>query len=349
MKKSASTSRKTQTVRKKSPAKKASSRPSALSHHRHTGQMLHRHHTSYPVLAFLLILVGVFLAAFTFSVGAADIQVRATAEGPLPPTAAIITKPANGETFQSVPISVEGTCPAGLFYVKLYRNNLFSGSAPCNGSGTFMISSDLFEGSNELKAQIVNGADQLGPASDPVQVTYTPPLPAAKPQSNQTPTNVEQLVIVSKVTYVSGRPNELTEWEFELAGGLAPYAISIDWGDGETAVISRSENGSFKATHRYAAKGSFFGTYPVVIKASDAQGNTAYLQMFAIVNEPAAAVGLTEFTPPQSPFSGSDLSRILLISWPLFVLAVLLAVSFWLGERREFEILARAGRLKALK
>jgi len=48
-----------------------------------------------------------------------------------PTRGATITTPGNGATFTSVPITVNGLCPKGLL-VKLYANNIFVGSVPCD-------------------------------------------------------------------------------------------------------------------------------------------------------------------------------------------------------------------------
>ncbi len=318
-----------------------------LAHHSHSGKVLSKHHTSYPVIAFLLLLVGVFLVAFTFRAAAEDIAVVATAQGPLPPAAAVITTPANGATFTTKPVQVAGTCPTGHYIVKLYRNGLFSGSALCSSTGTFTISTDLFIGTNELKAVIVNGLDNEGPSSPAVSVMYQPPAKVTANAVGVTSSPVPQLSITSAVSFASGKPTAQLEWDIELIGGQAPYAINVDWGDGTNQVISRNEVGKFKVSHAYERPGGENGVYIVNIKASDATDQEATLQIFAIVSMPLAMVNTQENPADKAPTIGSIIGSFVL-SWPLYVTAVLMALAFWLGERREFEILHHAGRIRKL-
>jgi hypothetical protein len=87
-----------------------------------------------------------------------------------PKTGATITLPRDGTTVTNLPTTISGLCPTGLL-VKIYKNNVFAGSAQCN-NGSFSIQIDLFSGRNELVARVYDSLDQAGPDSNTVVVTF---------------------------------------------------------------------------------------------------------------------------------------------------------------------------------
>src|SRR4051812_9527377 len=138
----------------------------------------------WPVAIFLLLSSGVLLAGWTLKTAAEDLTVRAEVHAPPPTGPATITSPADGSHFSSVPIQVTGTCPSdgSGAYVKLYRDNVFSGSTLCQGDNTFHLTSDLFPGKNNLIARIFNITDDPGPDSVAITVYYdVPQQPAQNP------------------------------------------------------------------------------------------------------------------------------------------------------------------------
>jgi len=60
------------------------------------------------------------------------------------------------------PGHVKGICPA-RFMVKIYRNDVFSGGILCAMDNTFQLQTDLFVGSNILKARVFNAVGDEGP------------------------------------------------------------------------------------------------------------------------------------------------------------------------------------------
>src|SRR5690606_30078196 len=86
----------------------------------------------------------------------------------------VILSPEQDDRFTDSTVPVSGTCEAG-YYVKLYRNDIFSGAAICTDGGTFSITTDLFAGRNDLQARTFNIADHEGPASAIVTVYYDIP------------------------------------------------------------------------------------------------------------------------------------------------------------------------------
>lgn len=309
-----------------------------LSHHSNTGKLTHHRETSYALLTFLTLVVGVLLASYSASAKAASCGVPATPNcsgtysvtavvgGPRPTKPVIITSPSNGQTFNANPVTVEGTCPTKAL-VKIFKNGVLAGSVICGPSGRFSLPIDLVIGRNDLTALGFNALDQEGPTSPTVTVTLN--QPAGGPGFST------ELVIQSENYYRGTLPGDEVVWPVELVGGQAPYAVIIDWGDGTSDLITRLAPGGFTVKHIYKRTGGYLGSFPLIIRATDAVGHTAYLQLTTLVNSgKAGAPGAT--TPPVT-----QVTTMFPFIWPLWVLLLFMIISFWLGERREKRIMQR--------
>lgn len=231
-----------------------------------------------------------------------DIIINSQVVGPPPSTPPTIDSPIDGTTFDHKQIEVKGSCVADLI-VKVYRNNIFAGSALCNSNGTYGLFIDLYDGRNDLIARQYDAANQSSPDSNTVTVYYTikePTLPGeGQPQgqdgtipspSNQLPNGGAagqssevaqfQLIIDYDYTLQSIFPNKPFRLPVKFAGGTAPYAINIDWGDGSNSVFSKDAAMLFNTDHTYKTP----GYYTVKIKVSDKNGEEASLQFVLIVN-----------------------------------------------------------------
>jgi hypothetical protein len=174
-----------------------------------------------------------------------------------------------------------------------------------------------------------NALDQEGPSSPAVVVTLNQP-PGGLGFSSE-------LIIQSTSYYRGSEPGQEVVWPIELVGGQAPYAVSIDWGDGTTEVITRLTAGPFTVKHTYQKVGGYLGSYPLIIRAADAAGHTAYLQLTTIVNSPKGGTGTSK---PTDVITGQ------MLLWPIWVVLFLMVLSFWLGERREKHVMTK--QLEAL-
>ena len=304
----------------------------------HTFRLRHSSHTSYPLVLLLLLLVGLLLFNWTSFATGLDYTVKAKVPAPALTEPAIILTPTDGASFSSTPIVVNGRCPVDS-YVKLTRNGLFSGVALCQPDGTFHIQTDLFVGTNELSAQDYNITDDPGPSSPSVNVQYSPPAtskPAPKPTSPEAAP--APFVISSEFLFKGYHVGQSIIWQFSLTGGSAPYAVHIDWGDGTGDTLSRTSAGEFGVSHIYVKATTRQNSYVVKAEASDGAGNKAFVQLLAIVNPDAAAA-----TAPGSGGGNlgntSSISNFLKVVWPTYGVSLLLLSSFWLGERREFQLL----------
>jgi hypothetical protein len=318
---------------------------SKLSPHKHTGRKLPHHHTSYASLAFLVMLCGLVLSAVTLNASAYEygdpnpgpfagsVGLSGKVSEPPPTVAAVITRPSNGQRFGATPITVSGTCPKDTI-VELFKNDIFAGATTCKDDKTFGLEIDLLYGSNTLVARVFDALDQAGPDSNNVTVFYDA-LPAQAAPLNSSNLNDIQLILRSSPVYRGTFPSQEFKLPLEIISGTPPFALNIDWGDNKSDLLSRSDNLAFSVPHTYTRPGS----YQVTIKATDAKGRLAFLTVLVIVNGRAETTGGTQ--TPTTPSKNMSL----LIAWPLFVVLILLIISFWLGERREKHKLEISGAL----
>ncbi len=289
---------------------------------------MHHRETSYALLTFLTLAMGVFLASFTWGAmsatsGGGAYGINATVPGPRPATPAVITSPSNGQVFSTNPVTVLGTCPSKAL-IKIFSNGILVGSILCDASGHFSIPVDLVIGKNDLTARAYNTLDQEGPTSPTVTVTLNQP-PGGFGFSSE-------LIIQSENFYRGTMPGVEVVWPIELVGGQAPYAVSVDWGDGTSDLITRLSPGPFTVKHTYQKVGGYLGSFPLIIRATDAVGHTAYLQLTTIVNP--AVPGNSQNAITSQQFN-------IMWIWPLWIVLLLMIISFWLGERREKRIMQR--------
>lgn len=245
-----------------------------------------------------------------------------------PPTqGATITFPSNGQAFNTSEIDVTGVCPQGLL-VKLFKNEVFAGSAQCD-SGSFTITIDLFSGANELVARVFDELDQPGPDSNRPVVTFN---------DNTGDGPLDRVLLTTNFAKRGANPGQSLTWPITVTGGQAPYAISVNWGDGEEELISINTAGEFIIKHVYETA----GTYRIIVRATDANGTTSFLQLVGVAN------GAVQDAPPGvgngndgatiTPSGGTSLQFVV---WPLYVMLFLIISTFWLGRRYEIKKLKK--------
>jgi len=237
-----------------------------------------------------------------------------------PPTrGATIAVPGNGAGFSSVPITVSGICPNGLL-VKIFSNNVFIGSTFCNG-GSYSLQVNLFSGRNDLVARVYDALDQAGPDSNLVSVTFNDAQFAA----------FGSRVMLTSVFALRGSPpNQLLTWPIILSGGVGPYAISVDWGDGSpTDLFSQEGPGPITLKHTYKTA----GLYRVLVKATDKNGGTAFLQLIA------QATGAGQDTVKKA--TDNSVVKTQVIWWPVLLMLPLIVAAFWVGRRHELYTLRK--------
>ena len=245
-----------------------------------------------------------------------------------PPTqGATITFPGNGQTFTSSDTTVTGVFPQGLL-VKLFKNEVFAGSAVCD-DGSFTITIDLFSGANELVARVFDDLDQPGPDSNKPVVTFD------DSGGNQP---LDRVLLTSNFAKRGANPGQTLTWPLTITGGQGPYAVSVNWGDGEETLLSLDQAGNFSIEHIYGTA----GTYRLIVRATDANGTTSFLQLVAVANgavqDTPVAVGSGEDGASITPSGGTSLQFIV---WPLYIMLFLIISTFWLGRRYEIKKLKK--------
>jgi len=301
----------------------------------HTGKLQDHRHTSYAGLAFILLLCGMLLMSISWNAQAAvpavnpqsgSVGLTGAVKGPPPTTAPVILSPRSGDHTTSIPITVSGLCVAGTF-VTITKNDVFAGITTCRDNGTFSLQIDLFDGANRLIAFATDGLGQTGPNSAPVDVFYDAPsftVPGGG-------TIGRQLFLQTTTTVLGTSPDAKLARTVTIVGGVGPYAVSWDWGDGQTSLVSQALEGPTSSSHAYDRPGN----YRIIIHASDAAGNAAYLELVNVVNGPA----------DKSTTGAGITPGNLLMVWPLLIFAGIMVGVFWLGEVREEAKLRRKGLL----
>jgi hypothetical protein len=305
-----------------------------LSHHHHSGVLRPHEHTSYLPLGLILLGVGFILIAYTASAASpgpesGSIGLSGVMPGKAPTVAATIRQPINGQRFSSTPMSVSGTCPANTL-VELFKNDIFAGSTPCLAGGTYTLEIDLLIGQNILIARVYDSLNQPGPDSNAVTVFYDA-LPTQAGALTPLDFGGDQLLLNTDAVFRGVFPDKEMSVPIDILGGSPPYAINIQWGDSTNKVIPRNDNVTFSANHIYKKP----GTYQVSIQGTDASGRVAFLTVASIVNGQPAIANATA--------ASTSTTNKLLVLWPLYASAFAVVISFWLGERREKQILMKRG------
>lgn len=246
-----------------------------------------------------------------------------------PQTGATVSFPTNGQVFTNIPITVQGICPPDLL-VKIFKNEVFSGAVFCGSNGTFSLEIDLFSGRNELVARVYDALDQPGPDSNKPVVTYN---------DNAQRDPIDQLVITSNYALRGADAGTRLTWPLAVAGGVGPYAVSIDWGDGESSQIPLELAGDFTAEHTYVEP----GVYRMIVKVTDSRGKSAFLQLVAVSNGDAGQDNSAE----QASLIGAVGDSFRIPPLPIYIMFFFIISTFWLGRRyevRRIKNMVRTGR-----
>lgn len=315
-----------------------------LSHHEHSGRLRAHTHTSYLPLGIILAVVGFALITYTATASpatpgpdAGSIGLIGTMPAKPPTTAATIKTPTNGQRFSTTPVTVSGSCPADTL-VEIFKNGIFAGSAICSSSGNYLLDIDLLTGANALLARVYDALNQAGPDSNIPTVFYDGGSPAAAPVTGLN-FGGPQLLLNTDAAFRGVFPGDDLTMPIDVIGGSPPFAISLQWGDGQNNNVPRGDNTTFRTAHKYARAGN----YKITLQATDSTGRVAFLMVAAIVNgqpDLAAAAAKNNAASP-------DFTSRLLILWPLYASTLAVVISFWLGERREKHILQKRGQLVA--
>ena len=247
------------------------------------------------------------------------VGVQGTISTPPPTQAASITSPANGAVITTLPITVRGFCPNGLL-VKIFKNNVFSGSAPCE-NGNYSIQMDLFSGRNDLVARVYDQLDQPGPDSNTVAVTFN--------DSTGVVNLGPRVILSSNYARRGANPGQDLTWPMIISGGTSPYAVSVDWGDStQSDVYTLTQAGEFIIKHKFDQAGQ----YRALIKAVDKNGVPAYFQVTAIANGEVKDANVAGASTDKN-----SNGRTVVLWQPAAIALPLIATTFWLGKKYELK------------
>jgi hypothetical protein len=252
------------------------------------------------------------------------VGIQGTLSSPPPTQGATISLPRDGQSFTAIPVTVSGICPKGLL-VKLFKNNVFAGSQQCD-TGSFSIQIDLFTGSNQLLARVYDALDQNGPDSNLVNVNFNDARGAAPSRPTLTSTFAKK----------GANPGENLSWPIILSGGEGPYAVSVDWGDGKAPDLKSIQfPGTFNIDHKYESP----GVYNIIVKATDKNGISAFLQLVGIANGALSQDNGSKAGANGQAQTTTTKTRIL---WEPAALSVpFICATFWLGKRHELKVLKK--------
>lgn len=239
---------------------------------------------------------------------------------PPPTDAPTISLPANGAVFTEIPITVTGLCTDGLL-IRIFKNNVFGGSAMCDG-GSYSLQIDLFPGPNELVARQYDDLDQASPESNKINVVYDIEVPFVPGSPDQV---AQRITLTTNFARRGIDPGQELVWPMTISGGRGPYAVSIDWGDGQDQLLTQTSAGTFDIKHVYDRP----GVYRIIVKATDANDQSAFIQVIAIVN--GVPVDTASVDAPPTALRTRVLWQPALIIFPL------LLSSFWLGKKYQLK------------
>lgn len=245
-----------------------------------------------------------------------SVGIEGTVPAKPPANPSTISVPGNGQGFSSLPVRVSGLCQTDLL-VAVYKNNVFGGSAVCVG-GNYSIEIDLFAGRNDLVARQFDDLNQPSPDSNTVAITFND-------SSGQGGARIALTTAYSK----RGSSTPLI-WPLAISGGQGPYAVSVDWGDGsQSDLISRPVGGDFEIKHEYKQP----GVYKIIVRATDSQGFSAFLQLVGVHNGPIQQSG--ELGGPAGLIFKEKLP---LAFWIVIGAALPFMLSaFWLGKKHQLQ------------
>jgi len=251
---------------------------------------------------------------------------EATIPSQPPSQAATIAIPSSGQSFTTLPITLSGLCPNGLL-IKAFSNNVFIGSTQCTNN-SYKLKADLFNGSNNLYVQDFDNLGQGGPLSNKVSVTYA---------NAQNVSALSQVTITSSYGELGANPGQQLVWPVVVGGGTPPYAISTDWGDGQSATLQSSAfSGVINLAHVYNQA----GIYTVTVTVTDSKGSLAFLQLVGIANGQITAVNTTK--PSSTANSNKNNSSSSFVPWwVLLIVLIALLPAFWLGSRHGRSVLLK--------
>ncbi len=281
----------------------------------------------FKTIGFTYFLLLLLLPMRSFALGSSQtpqngsMGLEATIPSAPPTIAPSIVAPSNGQSFNTMPVAVSGLCTSNLV-VKVFDNNIFEGSTVCT-NGSYSLKADLINGTNNLYVQDFDALNQGSPLSNSINISYI---------SSQYTQPGAQVTVTSSYGELGANPGQLLSWPIIIGGGTPPYAISVDWGDGNSPTLqSSSLSGKIIISHVYATS----GVYTISVTVTDNKGSTGFMQLVGVANGQ-----ITKSNPSTTQKSNVSTANFL-PWWILLILTLALIPAFWLGGRHGRAVLIR--------
>lgn len=303
-----------------------------------------------PAIILSLVLLIVQIPA----VHADDYGVTAVVPYPAPTQAAVITQPANDTTVNNALQTISGSCellsPQGT--VSIWRNGAALGSTICNG--TFSLPIMLIQGMNVLIARSASASGLYGPDSAPLTLTLNLPqsMPPATtsfpvtPGQNTIATNqatATGLVVTIAEPFSTLDASKSLSFTLTITGGVQPYSISLNWGDGSDETHAAGKPGDYTFTHTYEANAVYIIRGNVV----DAQGSAAQFSHAVVSIKKPSSAGQT--TPRKANTHNAPNNHVLLFAILGSAIILLLIGDYRLGWRQSAKHFAAVSKKKRRK
>ena len=270
------------------------------------------------VFVALILSVSILIPKISF---ADSYDVTAKVSAPLPPDVPLLLTPENNSVIAvaSNTVLITGKCPAVIppLIAVLIRTDTTIGTGSCDSLGIFRVAITLVLGVNVIRAKFINITGDSTIIGDLITLTYNPPAATANNNPPVTNATSSALKLVFDPDTVVIKTKETTTIQFTISGGTAPYAVTIDWGDGTTQLLHYDVAGGKALGHIYTT----IQSRPVRIRISikDASG--------ASLKQERAVVSFERPTVPSSQPNNSLFRSKLMFFWGGAVVA-LLAILF---------------------
>jgi hypothetical protein len=151
-------------------------------------------------------------------------------------------------------------------------------TADSKGQWACVLATGLPAGNHQ---EITSGVSPQG-----VTTTLSPFSLAVSPDLQSSNPNVTVsgglFILYNPAGYRVYTTSELWEGEIAILGGVVPYNLSVEWGDTTTTQYKSNDSRNFTISHTYKKP----GVYQPTLRATDQQGNKAFLQLFVTVTDP---------------------------------------------------------------
>lgn len=315
--------------------------PVRIAHHRHTLKKLPFYCTSYALLFFILVFTSAFVLLVTHYAKAdmqsGSVNLTGVINAPPPEIAAQITYPQDGAHFNRSDVEVSGTCLDDT-YIEIYRKDIFAGMTICAG-GRFSVQITLVPGQNDLKARTRDSLGQYGPDSAKIKVYFDlekSSIVSKDPKMLQG--FYKPLLIYTDPVQRGILSGQSIKLEYEIDGNEPPYTVVIDWGDdSRSTLVKHEKEGNYFAQHLYKQAGQ----RTIKISGIGARGGNATIQTIIVVHPSSAPLTSSSVCDGQTASSNfseyctppSKITEVVDLIWPAIIIAILMTVSFWFGEK----------------